>query len=98
MRAQETRLLIILLLVSMMGCQKQRQDNKAQMMLDSEVSGKNVMVIRPKEALRPDENVSDFRERPNIMQYDVDASQRVPSKEIVYINRGESVRPSEKKR
>src|SRR5262245_23784600 len=98
MKALETKLLIILL-VSMIGCQKQRQDNKMQqMILDSEVSGKNVTVIRPKESVRPDETVADFKERPNIMRHDIDATQRIPSKEVVYVKTGESVRPSEKKR
>jgi hypothetical protein len=97
MKTLETTLLIILFM-SMTGCQKQRQNNRTQMMLDSEVSGKNVTIVRPKEAVRPVESVTDFNELSNIMQYDIDAMQRIPSKEIVYVKRGESVRPSEKRR
>ena len=67
------------------------------MMLDSEVSGKNVTIVRPKEAVRPAELVTDFKELSNIMQYDIDAMQRIPSKEVVYVKLGESVRPSEKR-
>ena len=96
MKTLETTLLIIVF-VSMMGCEKQRQDNKTQMMLDSEVSGKGVTIVRPKEAVRPAESVTDFKELSNIMQYDIDAMQRIPSKEVVYVKRGESVRPSEKR-
>ena len=96
MKTLETTLLI-LLLMSMIGCQKQRQDSRTQMMLDSEASGKNVTMVRPKEAVRPAEPVTDFKELSNIMQYDIDAMQRTPSKEVVYVKQGESVRPAEKR-
>jgi hypothetical protein len=96
MKTLKTTLLIILFM-SMIGCQKQRQDTRTQMMLDSEVSGKNVMIVHRKETLRPAESVTDFKELSNIMQYDIDAMQRIPSKEVVYVKKGESVRPSEKK-
>ena len=96
MKTLETTLLIIVF-VSMMGCEKQRQDNKTQMMLDSDVSGKNVTIVSQKEAVRPAESVTDIKELSNIMQYDIDAMQRIPSKEVVYVKRGESVRPSEKR-
>ena len=97
MKTLETTLLIILF-VSMMGCEKQRQDNRTQMMLDSEVSGKNVTIVRPKEAVRPAETITDLKELSTIMQYDIDALQRTPSKEVVYVKPGEPVRPSEEKR
>src|SRR5712691_2723987 len=96
MKTLETTLLIIFFM-TMIGCCKQRQDNRTQMMLDSEVSGKNVTIVRPKEAVRPAELVTDFKELSNIMQYDIDAMQRIPSKEVVYVKLGESVRPSEKR-
>src|SRR5882724_10902342 len=96
MKTLETTLLIILFL-SMTGCQKQRQNNRTQMMLDSEPSGKNVAIVRPKEGVRPAESVTDFKELSNIMQYDIDAMQRIPSKEVVYVKKGESVYPSEKR-
>ena len=92
--------LLIILFVAMVGCQQQSQqsqDKKTQMMLDSEVSGKNAMVVRPKEALRPAESVPDFKELSNITQHDIDALQKTPSKEIVYVKQGEPVRPAEKK-
>jgi hypothetical protein len=96
MKTLETTLLIILSMV-MIGCCNQRQDNRTQMMLDSEVSGKNVTIVRPKETVRPAESVTDIKELSNIMQYDIDAMQRIPSKEVVYVKAGESVHPSEKK-
>ena len=96
MKTLKTTLLIIVF-VSMMGCEKQRQDNKTQMMLDSDVSGKNVTIVRPKETVRPAESITDFKELSTIMQYDIEATQRIPSKEVVYVKRGESVRPSEKR-
>jgi len=61
MKTLKTTLLIILF-VSMMGCEKQRQDNKTQMMLDSDVSGKNVTIVSQKEAVRPAESVTDIKE------------------------------------
>src|SRR5882757_10793152 len=96
MKTPETTLLI-LLFMSMTGCQAQRQDKKAQMALDSEVSGKNATIVRPKEAVRPAESVTDFKELSNIMQYDIDAIERTPSKEVFYVKQGETVRPSEKR-
>lgn len=89
--------LFIILLSSMIGCQKQREDNRTQMMLDSEVSGKNATIVRPKEAVRPVESVTDINELSNIMQYDIDAMKQIPSKEVVYVKQGEPVRPSEKR-
>ena len=96
MKTLETTLLIMLFM-SMAGCQAQRQDKKAQMALDSEVSGKGVTIVRPKEPARPAESVADFKELPNIMQYDIDAAERTPSREVLYVKQGESVRPSEQK-
>ena len=96
MKTLETTLFITLF-VSMTGCQSQSQDKKTQMVLDSEVSGKNVTIVRPKEAVRPNESVTDIRELSNIMQYDIEAMKRTPSKEVVYVKQGEPVRPSEKK-
>jgi hypothetical protein len=96
MKTLETTLLVILF-SSTIGCQMQRQDNRTQMMLDSQVSGKNATIVRPKEAVRPAESVTDIKELSNIMQHDINALQRIPSKEVVYVRQGESVRPSEKK-
>jgi len=68
------------------------------MMLDSAASGENVTVVRPKQAVRPDETITDLRGLSTIMQYDLDAQQRTPSKEVVYVKPGEPVRPSEARR
>jgi len=87
---------LIILFMSMMGCQKQ-QNHRTQMVLDSEISGKNVTIVRSKEAVLPAESVADFKELSNIMQYDMDAMQRIPSQEVVYVKKGEAVRPSEKR-
>ncbi len=96
MKTLEVTLLIILFM-SMMGCQKQQQDHRTQMVLDSEISDKNVTIVRPQEAVRPAESVANFKELSNIMQYDIDGMQRIPSKEVGYIKKGEAVRPSEKR-
>lgn len=90
-------ILLILSFVSVTGCQTQRQDKKAQMELDSEISGKNVTIVRPKEAARPAESVSDFKELSNIMQCDIDAIERTASKEVYFVKQSESVRPTEKR-
>jgi len=89
--------LLIILFMSMMGCQKQHPDRRTQMVLDSEISGKNVTIVHPKEVVRPAESVADFKELSNIMQYDIGAMERIPSKEVVYVKKGEAVRPSEKR-
>ena len=95
MKTLNTILLITLLAI--MGCrqQQQRPANRTQMMLDSEVSGKDVKIVQPKESVRPAESIKDVKELSNIMQYDIDALQRIPSKEVVYVKPGESARPSE---
>ncbi len=89
--------ILIMLLMAMIGCRQQPQDKRTQMILDSEVSGRNVTRIRPKETVRPAEPITDFKELSTIMQYDIDAMQRIPSKEVVYVKPGKSVRPSEKR-
>ncbi len=98
------RALLIGLAVATIGCRQQPQnsgqqpqDKRTQMMLDSAALGKNVAVVRPKEAVRPAESISDFKELSTIMQYDIDALQRTPSKEVVYVKPGEPVRPSERR-
>jgi hypothetical protein len=57
-----------------------------------------VTVVRPKEAVGPVETTSDLKGLPTIMQYDLDALQRTPSKEVVYVKPGEPARPSEARR
>jgi hypothetical protein len=96
MKTLETTLLIIFFM-AMIGCRQQPKDKRTQMMLDSEVSGKNVTIVRPKQTVRPAESITDFKELSTIMQYDIEATQRIPSKEVVYVKPGESVRPSEKR-
>ena len=96
MKTLETTLLIVFFM-AVMGCGQQPQDKGTRMMSDSEVSGRNVTVVRPKEAARPAESITDLKEASTIMQYDIEAAQRTPSKEVVYVKRGESVRPSEKR-
>ncbi|HEV2963103.1 MAG TPA: hypothetical protein VG649_14835, partial [Candidatus Angelobacter sp.] len=48
-----------------------------------------------KEAVRPAKTVTDLKELTNIMQYDIEAAERTPSKEVVYVKRGAPMRPSE---
>ena len=88
----------VLVVMATMGCRQQPHDKKTQLMLDSAVSGKNVTIVRPGEAVRPAETITDLKELSTIMQYDIDALQRTPSKEVVYVKPGEPVRPSEKRR
>ena len=94
--------ILIILLVSPLGCRRRPQappqETKTQMALDTDVSGKNVTIVRPKEAARPTESVADLKDLPTIMQDDIDATARVPSKEIVYVKTGEAARPSENRR
>src|SRR5262245_42762774 len=89
--------ILILFFTSLTACQAQRQDKKTQMALDSDVSGKTATIVRPREAVRPVESVSDLKELSNIMQYDIDAMERTPSKAVFYVKQGESVRPTEKR-
>jgi len=96
MKALETTL-PVLFVMAMLGCQQQPHDRKTQMMLDSAVSGKNVTIVHPRDTVRPAESIPEFKELSTIMQYDIDAVQRLPSKEVVYVKPGESVRPSEKR-
>ena len=92
-------LLLVAIVIGTIGCRPQpRQDTRSQMALDSDVSGKEVTIIRPKEAARPAEPIPEFGELRTIMQSDIDAAQRTPSKEVVYVKPGETARPSETRR
>ena len=92
-------LLLVAIVIATVGCRlPSRQDTRTQMALDSDVSGKEVTIIRPKEAARPDEPIGELSELRTIMQADIDAAQRTPSKEVVYVKPGEAARPSEMKR
>ena len=88
---------IVMLAVATIGCQQLSQDKRPRMVLDSAASGRNVAIVRPKEALRPDEAITDLQGLSTIMQYDIDALQRTASREVVYVKPGEAVRPSEKR-
>ena len=90
--------LALLLALAIIGCRKQENAGKPQMMLDSAPSGDNVTIVRPKEALRPLETIKDLNGLPVIMQYDLEAQQRTPSKEVVWVKRGEPARPAEVRR
>ena len=87
--------LLMILLVWLTGCPKHDRDQRAKMLLDSEVSGKNVTIVRAKEAARPDETVTDLKDLTTIMQSDLEAKERTASKEVVYVKPGEPARPAE---
>lgn len=97
MKTMETTLPVLFVL-AMIGCRQQQHERKTQMMLDSAPSGANVTVVRPKEAVGPVETITDLKGLPTIMQYDLDALQRTPSKEVVYVKPGEPARPAEARR
>jgi hypothetical protein len=88
----------VLFVLAMIGCRPQQHERKPRMMLDSAASGDNVTIVRPKEAVGPVETITDLKGLPTIMQYDLDALQRTPSKEVVYVKPGEPARPSEARR
>jgi len=97
---RQTLLLIIAVVV---GCQRQSRDgaqvskdHRVLTVLDSAPVGTNVAIVRPKQAAIPAEAITDFSRLSNIMENDIDALRRTPSKGVVYVRRGESVRPSEK--
>jgi len=90
--------LLFFVAIATVGCRQQPQSKRAQMMLDSAASGRNVTIVRPKEAVRPVESLTDTKELSTGMQSDSDALHRAPSKEVRYVRPGESVRPSENTR
>ncbi len=101
MKTSVQTLLIVVAIVA--GCRRQprdgahaSQDHRALTMLDSAPVGTSVALVRPKEAATPAESITDFSRLSNIMQNDIDALRRTPSKGVVYVRRGEAVRPSEK--
>ena len=73
--------LFTLLLVWLIACQRRANVARTQMMLESEVSCSNVTVVKPRQAVHPEESVSDLRGLNNIMRYDLEARERTPSKE-----------------
>jgi len=91
------QILIVLLFISA-ACKQKRpgiESNKNMMAIDSISSDKNVLIVKQGERVRPDESVKDLKELPNIMQYDIDTSQTVSSKEVKFMKQGEAARPSE---
>ena len=90
--------LLLFLSVWMIACHKGETNTRTQMSLDAEISGSDVFVVKQKQAVRPVETVSDLRGLTNIMQYDLEAKERVLSKEVVYFKLGEPARPMEQKR
>ena len=94
MKPVETTVLIALLITTA-ACRPRQTDNGTKMMLDSKPEGKNVTIVRPKEAVHPLESVTDIKDLPTTMQLDLDAPKRVPSKEVVFVKPGDTARPSE---
>ena len=90
--------LLVLLALAITGCRRQEPARGTQMLLDSAAAGDYVTLVRPKEALRPLETVKDLKGLRVIMQYDLEAREQTPSKEVVYVKRGEPARPAEGKR
>ena len=90
--------LAVFVAMALVGCGQRERGRKTQMLLDSAPSGDNVTIVRPKEPARPDENITDLKGLRTIMQTDIDAAQRTPSKEVVYVKPGEPNRPAETRR
>jgi hypothetical protein len=94
--------LLIILAIAPSGCRRPPQEppqgTKRQMLLDSDVSGKNVAMVRPNDAARPTEPFVEVKELSTIMQHDIDVAERAPSKDIVYVKSGEAARPAESRR
>ena len=93
---------LFIIVVATTGCRQPSQeaarppqDRRSQTLLDSAPAGPNVVMVRPKEAVRPTEAITDFDRLPTISQVDIDALRRTPSKGVVYVKRGEAVRPAE---
>lgn len=89
---------LMILLVLGIACPKPENGNRTRMILDDEASGNNVTVVKEKRAVRPDETVSDLKDLKTITQYDLEAKERTPSREVVYVKLGEPARPTEQKR
>jgi hypothetical protein len=101
MKTLRQTLLVIVAVVA--GCQRQQRDGaqvskdrRVLTALDSAPLGRNVAIVRPKEAATPAEVITDFSRLSNIMENDIDALRRTPSKGVVYVRPGESVRPLER--
>lgn len=87
-----TRLLTLVVLAAA-GCQKAPQAKGPRLALDSAAGGANVETVRPGQAFQPSEPAS--AGGAIVLQLDVDALRRLPSKAVVYVKRGEAVRPVE---
>jgi hypothetical protein len=88
----------VLLALAIVGCRQREQGRTTQMLLDSAPTGDNVTLVRPKEGVGPVETVKDLKGLPTIMQYDLEAQERRPSKEVIYVKRGEPALPAEVRR
>jgi hypothetical protein len=95
------RIAILLMFVAMMGCQQRppaSQDKTSLMTLDTTASEKSMTKVPRTDTVRPAESIADFKALPNIMQLDIDARQKTPSREVTYVKLGEPLRPSEKRK
>ncbi len=92
-------LLLLGLPVLFIGCVKNdtnHQQKNSAMLLDSSYTGdKNATVVHAGDTLRMTETMKSFAENPNIMQADLDAVNRTPSKEVQYVKKGDTLRISE---
>jgi hypothetical protein len=90
-------LLIAALVISCSQKKPAESSDKTTLLEDSSVSnGKNVTVVRDGDKLRPGESMGDIKDQPNIAQVDIEAINKVQSKEIRYLKSEEKVSLEEK--
>ena len=74
------------------------QGNETMMAMDTEyASDKNATIVHPKDTIRLSEETKKFEDNSNITQTDIDAGNKVQSKEVRYVSGKESIKIDEPK-
>jgi hypothetical protein len=91
-------LLLLLVGAWLVSCGHEKAtEQRNQTTNDASVSnGKYVTVVHEGEKLRPGESMGDIKDNPNIAGTDLDAINKVPSREIQYLPAEEKVHLEEK--
>jgi hypothetical protein len=98
MKISPALIMFITILVTV-GCRQRSKVESEQKMLmpaDSILTDKNIALVKIQDTVRPEEKIPDLEKQPNIMIYDLDSVEKIPSKEIRLVKPGEALRPSEK--
>jgi len=84
--------LFITIIALAIGCKEKTEtqlDKNKSILLDSVVTnGRHITIVHAKDTLRPIETMNDFKDNPNITKTDINAGEKIQSKEVQYVKPG----------